>query len=484
VIPLRGFESIIGLEIHIQVNTAKSKMFCGCPINYKDAPPNTNICPVCLGLPGSLPVPNREVIRKAVMLSLALGSKLNNEVVFVRKHYFYPDLPKGYQISQHRGPGMAPIAVGGELEIEGDSGAKVVRVRRVGVEEDPARIAYPYGDPVKSPYSLIDYNRSGIPLIEVVTEPDLSSGREARSFLEKLLTLVDHLGICDPDLEGAFRVDANISLRGGERVEVKNIGSIRDVEKAISYEIVRQSAILMGGGHVRRETRHWDPTKGVTIVSRHKEFEEEYRYFPDPDLPPIPLSKELVEEIRVSMPELPWQRAERYLREYGLSRYAAKVLVSRKALSEFFEETVKIYRDAPKVADILINDFLGVVNSRGGSFHIVRAKPQHIAKLLSMLDRGVISIKIVKNILERVILNGEDPEEIVFKEGLTIISSEEELEAIAERVIRENPKAVEDAKKNPKAINYLVGQVMKLTRGRADPQKIGFILRKKLGIDL
>jgi aspartyl-tRNA(Asn)/glutamyl-tRNA(Gln) amidotransferase subunit B len=475
-------KAVIGLEIHIQVNRAKSKMFCGCPANYRDAPPNTNICPVCLGLPGSLPVPNKEVIRKAVMLSLALGSRLNNHVVFVRKHYFYPDLPKGYQISQHRGPGMAPIAVGGSLEIEGDLGAKIVRIRRIGVEEDPARITYPYGDPVKSPYSLIDYNRSGVPLLEVVTEPDLSSGKEARSFVEKLLTLVDHLGICDPDLEGAFRVDVNISINGGERVEIKNIGSIRDIEKAINYEVIRQSALLMGGGVVKRETRHWDPIKGVTIVSRHKEFEEEYRYFPDPDLPATPLSKEMIEEIRISMPELPWHRAERYVKSYGLSQYTAKVLVSRKVLSEFFEETIKIYSDASKVADLLINDFLGIVNSRGRSFNIVKARPQHIAKLLTMLDRGIISIKIAKMILERVVINGEDPEEIVMREGLIVISDEAELEALAERVIRENPKAVEDAKKNPKAINYLVGQVMKLTRGKADPQKISYIIRKKLGI--
>jgi aspartyl-tRNA(Asn)/glutamyl-tRNA(Gln) amidotransferase subunit B len=238
----------------------------------------------------------------------------------------------------------------------------------------------------------------------------------------------------------------------------------------------------MGGGVVKRETRHWDPIKGVTIVSRHKEFEEEYRYFPDPDLPATPLSKEMIEEIRISMPELPWHRAERYVKSYGLSQYTAKVLVSRKVLSEFFEETIKIYSDASKVADLLINDFLGIVNSRGRSFNIVKARPQHIAKLLTMLDRGIISIKIAKMILERVVINGEDPEETVMREGLIVISDEAELEALAERVIRENPKAVEDAKKNPKVINYLVGQVMKLTRGKADPQKISYIIRKKLGV--
>ncbi len=472
----------IGLEIHVQVNTVNTKMFCRCSQDYRGSPPNTNICPVCLGLPGSLPVPNKEVIRKTITLSLALGSRVLDKVVFVRKHYFYPDLPKGYQISQHRGPGMAPIAVGGYLEIEGDGGFKGIRLRRIGVEEDPARITYPSGDPVRSSYSLVDYNRSGVPLIEVVTEPDISSPREARVFMERLLELVDHLGISNPDLEGAFRVDVNISIEGGERVEVKNIGSLKDIEKAISYEVVRQKAVLAAGGKIQRETRHWDPVRGVTIVSRYKELEEEYRYFPDPDLPPIAITKSMIEEIVSRMPELPWHRAERYVKQYGLTRYASRVLVSRKRLSEFFEQVVKIYGNPQRVADLLINDFLGIVNERGGNLDIVKTSPQHIAKLLSMMDRGVISIKILKMILERVVLRGEDPEEIVAKEDLKVIADEAELEELAERVIRENPKAVEDAKKNPKAINYLVGQVMKLTRGRADPQKIAAIIRKKLSI--
>lgn len=475
--------AVIGLEIHLQVNTVRTKMFCRCSQDYRGAPPNTNVCPVCLGLPGSLPVPNKEVIRKAILLALALGSSLRDRVVFVRKHYFYPDLPKGYQISQYRGPGMAPIAVGGFLEIEGEGGFKRIGLRRIGIEEDPARIVYPSGDPAVSSYSLIDYNRSGVPLIELVTEPDLSSSREARVFMERLLELVDHLGISNPDLEGAFRVDVNISIEGGERVEVKNIGSLKDIEKAINYEVVRQRAILSAGGKVRRETRHWDPVKGVTMVSRYKELEEEYRYFPDPDLPPIAITSNMVREIASNMPELPWHRAERYVKQYGLTQYVSRVLVSRKRLSEFFEDVVKIYGNPQRVADLLINDFLRIVNERGGNLDVVRASPSHIARLLTMMDQGVISVKIMKMILERVVLNGEDPEGIVVREDLRVVSRDEELEEIADRVIRENPKAVEDAKKNPKAVNYLVGQVMKLTRGRADPQKIATIIRRKLSIE-
>lgn len=469
--------TMIGLEVHIQVNTVRSKMFCSCPLDLGGAEPNSRICPVCLGLPGALPVPNMEVVRKAVMLALALGSRLGDRIVFVRKHYFYPDLPKGYQISQHRGPGMAPIAVGGFLEVDTPSGVKRVRVRRLGLEEDPARIHYPLGDPLRSSYSMIDYNRSGTPLIEVVTEPDLEDPREARAFVEKLLTLADHLDISNPDLEGAFRVDVNISVDGGERVEVKNIASLRDVEKAINYELVRQTAIRASGGRVERETRHWDSVRGITVSSRGKELEEEYKYFPDPDLPPIAVSKEIVKEIASRMPELPWHRVERFVNSYSITEYEAKVLVSRKWLSSLFEEVVRIYGNPSRAADLLINDFLGLVKEKGlGS---VKAVPQAIAKLLRLLDQGVISTKIVKMILEKVV-EGEDPEDLVVREGLTVIRDEVELEALAEKVIRENPKAAEDARRNPKAINYLVGQVMKLTRGKADPQKISEIIRKKL----
>ncbi|MGC9148772.1 MAG: Asp-tRNA(Asn)/Glu-tRNA(Gln) amidotransferase subunit GatB [Sulfolobales archaeon] len=473
---------IIGLEIHLQVTTSKTKMFCSCSSDYRNSPPNTNICPICLGLPGTLPRPNKYVVDKAIQLAFALGSEISEDLVFARKHYFYPDLPKGYQISQYTIGRYTALARGGSLEISLKGYRKNIRIRRINIEEDPAKIIYPEKDPWKSPYVLIDYNRSGIPLIEVATEPDLESAEEAVVFVEKLLELADHLNITDPTLEGAFRVDANISVRGGERVEIKNIGSLKDLNKAISFEIIRQKRLREIGERITRETRHWDPVRGATISARHKEFEEEYKYMPDPDIPPIKISREYLEKLRISLPELPWIMKKRFIEKYSLTDYEAGVLVSRKWLAKYFEETVSFYNKPDKVADLLINDFLGIINEAGGRLDLVKAKPKQIAELLELLDKKVISIKILKEILPRVIFNGEDPRKIINEMNFTVISEDTFLEEIAEKVIRDNPKAVEDVKKNPKAINFLVGQVMKLTKGRADPDKINRIIRRKLGL--
>ncbi|MEZ0290855.1 MAG: Asp-tRNA(Asn)/Glu-tRNA(Gln) amidotransferase subunit GatB, partial [Sulfolobales archaeon] len=353
---------IIGLEIHLQVTSSKTKLFCSCSADYRNSPPNRNICPVCLGLPGVLPRPNRYVVDKAIELALALESRVSSHLIFSRKHYFYPDLPKGYQISQFTYGRISAIAYGGFLEISVRGVKKRVGIRRINIEEDPAKIVYPERDPWKSPYALIDYNRSGIPLIEIATEPELNSAEEAVVFVEKLLELADHLDITDPSLEGSFRIDANISIEGGERVEIKNIGSLKDLERAINYEILRQRRALESGEKIVRETRHWDDLRGVTVAARHKEFEEEYRYMPEPDIPPIEISREYVEKIRSSLPELPWIMRKRFVEEYKLTDYEAGVLVSRKWLARYFEDIVKIYRDPGRVADLLINDFLGKIN--------------------------------------------------------------------------------------------------------------------------
>ncbi len=473
---------VIGLEIHLQVTSSKTKMFCSCSSDYRNSPPNTNICPVCLGLPGVLPRPNKYVIEKALQLAIVLGSEISQDLVFVRKHYFYPDLPKGYQISQFSIGRYTALAKGGFLEISSRGGRKIIRIRRVNIEEDPAKIIYPEKDPWKSPYVLIDYNRSGIPLIEIATEPDMESAEDAVAFVEKLLELADHLDITDPSLEGSFRVDANISLRGGERVEIKNIGSLKDLGKAINFEIIRQRRLREIGEKIVRETRHWDPLRGATVSARHKEFEEEYRYMPDPDIPPVKISGEYIEKLRNTLPELPWVMRRRFVEKYGLTEYEAGVIVSRKWLAKFFEETVKFYDKPDKVADLLINDFLGRINEVGGRIDLVKTEPRQIAELLRLLDEKIISVKILKEILPRVIFNGEDPDKIVREMGFTVISEDAYLEELAEKVIRENPKAVEDVKRNPKAINFLVGQVMRLTRGRADPEKINRIIRRKLGL--
>ncbi|MEL9929535.1 MAG: Asp-tRNA(Asn)/Glu-tRNA(Gln) amidotransferase subunit GatB [Sulfolobales archaeon] len=476
-------KAVIGLEIHLQVTSSKTKLFCSCSSDYRRSPPNRNICPICLGLPGVLPKPNSYVIEKALMLSLALESKISSHLIFSRKHYFYPDLPKGYQISQFTYGRISAIAYGGSLEIQVGGVRKKIGIRRINIEEDPAKIVYPERDPWKSSYVLIDYNRSGIPLIEVATEPDLESAEEAVKFVEKLLELADHLDITDPSLEGSFRVDANISVEGGERVEIKNIGSLKDLDRAIRYEILRQKRIIESGEKIRRETRHWDDITGSTVSARHKEFEEEYRYMPEPDIPPLEISEEYIEKIRSSMPELPWIMKRRFEEKYKLSEYEAGVLVSRKWLARFFEDVVRIYKNPGKVADLLINDFLGRVNEAGGRFDLVKARPEQIAELLDLLDKKIISIKILKEILGRVMFEGIDPRKLVEEKNITVVSEDQILEELIDRVMRENPKAVEDARRNPKAINYLVGQVMKLTQGRADPEKVNSILRKKLGYE-
>lgn len=466
----------IGLEIHVQLTTLKTKLFCPTSADYRGKEPNTHVCPVCLGLPGALPVVNRKAIEYAIAVALALNCKINDRLVFVRKHYFYPDLPKNYQITQYDGVGFSSIAKNGYVKIYVDGKHKVIRIRRINIEEDPGRIYY-VGGIEASPYSLVDYNRSGVALLEIVTEPDIENPKEARIFLEKLLAILEYLGVTDTSLEGAFRVDANISISDRNRVEIKNIGSVKEVEKALMYEIIRQKRIIEQGEEVKRETRHWDSNKGVTIPLRSKEYEEDYRYFPDPDLPQLMISKQLIESIARNLPELPDARIERFKHQYAIDEYRASILVLTKWLADLFEESAKMYHDYKKLADLLITDFLRWVKEFDLDVKNLRITPTHIVKLLQYLDKGVISIKMVKESLPRVIREGLDIE-ILITEGYTKVDDEKVLERIAKEVMDENPKAVKDALKNPKAINFIVGVIMKKTQGRADPSKTLEIVKK------
>ncbi|ADM27868.1 glutamyl-tRNA(Gln) amidotransferase, B subunit [Ignisphaera aggregans DSM 17230] len=470
---------VIGLEIHVQMTNLKTKLFCPTPSDYRGKDPNIHVCPVCLGLPGTLPVVNRKAIEYAIAVAKALNCEISRKVIFVRKHYFYPDLPKNYQISQYDGPGFTPIAKNGYIKIFVDGKTKIVRIRRINIEEDPGKIQY-IGDIERSPYSLIDYNRSGIALLEIVTEPDMESPKEARAFLEKLLAILEYIGVTDTALEGAFRVDANISIEGGGRVEVKNIGSVKDVERALTFEIIRQKRIIEQGGVVTRETRHWDEKKGVTIPLRSKEMEEDYRYFPDPDLPPILLTDEYINKIVSALPELPDARIERFMKQYGLDEYRASVLVLNKSLADFFEECTKIYSNYKKLADVLITDFLRWVKEYSIDLRYRSISPEKVVKLLKLLDEGIISIKMLKELMPKVVRDGIDVEEMVMKTGYTKIEDERYIESIAREVFRENPKAVRDAIENPKAINFLIGAIMKKTSGRADPQKTREIVMRLL----
>ncbi len=450
----------IGLEVHIQITSTRTKLFCPCQNDYRNAPPNTNVCPVCLGLPGALPTLNEEAVKKAVLLALALNSKVNKRIIFARKHYFYPDLPKGFQISQFTAVGSAPIAEGGFIEILFNGNKKRIRIRRIQLEEDPGRLEW------RDRYVLVDYNRSGVPLLEIVTEPDMEDPREARLFLEKLRSIVEHLGICNCDLQGSMRADANVSVEGGERVEIKNVNSPKDVEKALRFEIARQKSILKSGGKVRRETRHWIAEKGVTISARTKEVEAEYRYMPEPDLPPYNISDELVEDLKSSMPELPEQRVKRLVKQYGISEYLANVLVLEKRLADMFEEAAKHYKDYKKLASFIVIDYVRWRDEIGKE-----TTPDTIVEILELVDKGIITLSRAKDtVLPKVLESGMSPNQVVKELGLKRISNENELKSIIMKVMKENKKVVEDAKRNKKAINFLVGLVMKETKGKADPK--------------
>ena len=466
----------IGLEVHCQLTSLKTKLFCSCPTDYRGKPPNTNICPVCMGEPGTLPVLNKEAVRAAVMVALALHSKISRFTYFTRKNYFYPDMAKNFQISQYDGVGGAPIAKGGYVDL---GNGKVVRIRRLQLEEDPARLVYE-GTIDTATATLVDYNRHGVALIEIVTEPDITSPEDARRFLQKLRSILEHLGVFDGELEGSMRCDANISLEGGVRVEIKNISSYKDVERALRFEITRQSSLISRGIRVVRETRFWDERRRVTVSLRVKETEEDYRYFPEPDLPPVVITDEFIDEVKRSLPILPDERKRIFVEKYGVSEQNAEVLVNDKALADFFEECLKHYGKAQELSNLLVGDFLAQLHSLNLSVREVKVKPEYIAKLLRLLDKKVLTGHLAKAVLREMLETGRDPEAIVEEKGLRRIGSREELEKRVDRVFRENRKAVEDALVNEKAVHFLVGQVMRITRGKADPNLTRQIIESRL----
>jgi len=476
---MKEWRTRIGLEVHVQLTALKTKLFCGCSADYRGKPPNTLVCPVCLGLPGALPVLNRKALEYAVMAALALNCKVSRRMMFFRKNYFYIDLPKNFQISQYDRAGGVPLATDGFLHIDVDGRRKKVRIRRVHLEEDPGRLVHlgPIGE---SPYTLVDYNRAGVALLEIVTEPDLESPKEARIFLRKLRSILEHLGIFDGSLEGAMRCDANISIAGGARVEIKNISSFKEVERALAFEIMRQRDLLEKGLTVRRETRHWDEVRRITISLRTKEEEQDYRYFPEPDLVPVVITEEFIQAIKDRMPELPEERVQRFMREYGLPRYDAEVLVSDKALADFFEQCVALYHKPKVISNWMMSDLLRSLYEHNLELSEAKITPEHLVEMIRLIDEGVISGKIGKRILPKMVLTGKRPGEIVKEEGLVKITSRKLLEELVDQVFRENPKAVRDALQNEKAIHYLIGQLMRKTRGKADPQLTNQIIREKL----
>lgn len=473
------YEVVIGLEVHVELLT-RTKLFCSCP-NHFTSEPNRNTCEVCLGFPGSLPLLNREAVQKALTASLALNCQIALHSYFDRKNYFYPDIPKGYQISQY----FVPLGAGGYLMVEDDSGAeKKIRIGRVHMEEDAGKLVHGDG----GSYSAVDYNRAGVPLIEIVTEPDLRSPGESRRYLEQLKMILQYAQVSDCKMEeGSLRCDANISLRPvgsemfGEKTELKNMNSFKAVEKALEYEIERQAALLRRGEQVIPQTRRWEESSQETIAMRGKLKAHDYRCFTDPELAPVELTLDEVEEARGRLPEMAARRAARFVAEYGLPPYDAGVLTATRAMAEYFEACLKLHNNPKAVSNWLMGDFSALLNAAGEDPDKCNFTPEHMAELLAMVEEKVISGKIAKQVLEKAFESGQPPRALVEKEGLMQISDSAELETLVEKVVADNPESAESYRAGKtKALGYLVGQVMKATGGKANPGLVNKLLAGKL----
>ncbi|HEX2169281.1 MAG TPA: Asp-tRNA(Asn)/Glu-tRNA(Gln) amidotransferase subunit GatB [Nitrososphaera sp.] len=477
----------IGLEIHCQLTGAKSKLFCRCSLDYRGKAPNTNICPICAGLPGTLPLLNQKTVEFAAMISLALGCKFPDEIAFYRKNYFYPDLPKNFQITQYNAYNITSIGVNGKLEY---SNNKDARIRRVQLEEDPGRLVYASGSMDTSVYTLIDYNRAGVPLVEIVTEPDFTDPKEVRMFLDKITSIIEHLGVCDTKLEGSVRCDANVSVNWGNKVEIKNISSFADVEKALRYEITRQRTMASREIQVRSETRHWDDARKVTKESRTKEEEQDYRYFPEPDIPMVVLGSEFVSFIKQSMPELPDKRKERFISDYGLSAHIAQVLIGNKELADFFESALAVYLSPKEIANWIVTDLMSFIDERQKKeeeeekeyslFAGLKVEPEHIADLARLVDKDMINRATAKQILGQTVRTGEMPSALAKKMQANRIDDVSVLAQAVQSVFEMEQAAVQDARSNTNVANFLLGKVMKITKGKADPKIVLEMIQKKL----
>jgi aspartyl-tRNA(Asn)/glutamyl-tRNA(Gln) amidotransferase subunit B len=476
------YEVVVGLEVHAQVLT-QSKMFCSCSTDYLTTPPNANTCPVCLGLPGSLPVINRRAVEATIRTALALNCEIPEFSKFDRKNYFYPDLPKGYQISQYD----LPFSRNGHLDFDVKGDARRCGITRVHLEEDTGKLQHA-GAIEESQSSLVDFNRAGVPLMEIVSEPDLRSADEAREYVVRLRAILQYVGVNHGDMEsGQLRCDANVSLRPvgqtefGTKVEVKNMNSFRAIHRAIEYEIGRQTQVLETGGRLVQETRGWNDARGLTVSQRTKEFAEDYRYFPEPDLPPLEVSRAWVTEIRSSLPELPAARRDRFITAYGLTPYDASLLTSSKPMAAYFEETVRLGAPAKAVANWILSDFSRLLNADHKEIEEASVKPTHLQQLIELIDSGVISGKMAKETFE-VMYRAPDPAPaLAALKGSSQISGEAELEAIAEQVIAENARSVADFKAGKQqALKFLIGQGMKISKGRANPLRLEASLREKI----
>ena len=480
-----GWEPVIGLEVHVELNT-QTKMFCGCAVSFGD-PPNTHTCPVCLAHPGALPVVNERAVEYATRIALALGCRMAPVSIFHRKNYFYPDLPKAYQISQYD----EPLAVDGRFEYWVGDDKLSCRINRVHMEEDAAKLIHAGGETGRiagSDHSMVDFNRGGTPLIEIVTEPDIPSSEAAREFLNQLRGMVQELGVSDVNMEeGQIRWDANISVRRvgsgelGTRTELKNMNSFRFLQQALEAEIPRQIAVLEAGGRIDQETLHFDPDTGATTPLRSKEEAHDYRYFPEPDLVPLVMDEAFVERVRASLPELPEARVERFMAAYGLPRYDAGVLGSSGPLARFFEQAARSGVDAKLLANWTMGEYLAHVNAAGiepGKGHVTA---ERLARLVKLVETGTVSSSGAKDVFQLMIDERGEPEQIVEKHGLAQVSDAGELAAVVAKVVAEHPAQVEQYRAGKQQVaGFFVGRVMQATQGRANPKLVNELVRKAL----
>ncbi len=476
-----GYETVIGLEVHLQLKT-RTKIFCGCPTTFGQRP-NSQTCPVCLGMPGSLPVLNEEAFLSSIKVALALNCTIQDLIKFDRKNYYYPDLPKNFQISQYD----MPLSYDGHIDIDSGSecGRKRIRIKRAHLEEDAGKLVHP----PDGSCSFVDLNRTGMPLLEIVTEPDLNSPQEAYDYLTKLKSILEYLKVSDCDMEkGSLRCDANISVRKsgeeklGTKVEIKNMNSFRGVRQALEHEAKRQVACMIDGEKIFQETRLWDAERLVTMSMRSKEEAKDYRYFPEPDLVPFVVDKAIIEKIQNSLPELPEAKAKRFASEFGLTEYDAGVLTGQIDIAEYFEKCVKLHQNNKAVANWIMGDIMSYLNEKNIPVTQLKLTPENLTGLLKMIESGKISGKMAKEVLTESLETGANPADVVVKKGLSQISDTGKLDEIVKSVLAKNEKSVADYKSGKKnALGYLVGQIMRETKGAANPSIVNELLKKNLG---